>query len=319
MDELDQRIITYFEDNGFHKSTALAPAFGVRERTMRRRITNLIKNNLVKIIAVPNIGSLGFKAWARIGIRVTLGSLSHVASVLVTHDSVNFVTYALGRFDIIISVFFDTTDKLTYFVNSELTGVEGILSTETMLLVSLRKYELFSWPAPALQETKSESEPYRDATFSHSHYEVDELDRRILNILKTDGLTRPASLESSLGIGRNTIRKHMKAMLQNEVYKVQVVPIVDALAYEVEATIGINTDQQFPHKIIDSIIEHPGVFLASVCLGRFNLVIGVRLRNIDLLNQFITEVLPSIPGISFTETYLHTKRLKYYSMIWSTS
>jgi len=314
MDELDQRIILCFENNTFQKSTALAHFFGVSERAIRRRVNNIISNKLVKVIAVPNFVSFGFKAWARIGVKVTPGSLSRVARVLVAHRSIHFVTYALGRFDIIISVYFDTIDKLTYFVNSDLAKVKGILFTETMLLASPRKYMLFSWPAPVFQETKTGWKPYRDATFNRSHYEVDEVDRRILDILSENGLARPASLKSRLGIGENTIRKRMKAMLQNEVYKLNVVPLVDALQYEVEATTGITTNHQFPHKIIDSIIEHPEVFLASVSLGRFNLIIGTRFRSANLLNQFVTTVLPSIPGISSTETYLHTKRLKYYNV-----
>jgi len=319
MDELDHKIITHCEYKGFQKSTELADFFGVGDRTIRRRISNIISNNFVKVIAVPNFILLGSRAWARIGIKVDPGFLSKVASRLVAHHSIHFVNYALGRFDIIISAYFDTMDKLTHFVNSELPRVDGILNVEAMLLVSPRKYMLFQWPATVSSETEAVGESYRDTTFNYSYYRLDEIDRRILDILSEDGLARPASLNSKLGIGENKIRKRMKAMLQNEVYKLNVVPIAEVLHCEAEATIGITINHQSPHKIIDTILEHSSVFLASVSLGRFNLVIATRFHKLNLLNQFVTEFLPSIPGIGSTETYLHGKRLKYYSVTWPIS
>jgi len=316
MDELDQKILSELEHQGFHKSATLAHILGVGERTIRRRINNMISNRVVKIIAVPNPVLCGFRAWTKIGIKVAPESLTRVARVLVEHPSIYFVAYALGRFDIIIAVRFDTIDRLSYFVHSELTRVKGILSAETWMFVSPRKYYHFSWPAPVFQKTKNVWEPYRKDTVSHTHYEVDEVDRRILGILMEDGLTRPASLKSRLGMGESTIRKHMRAMLDNEVYKVGVVPNPEILEYEAWATIGITINHQYAHKVIDSIIKYPAVYLASVSLGRFNIIIATRFSNTDLLNQFVTMELSSIQGISSTETFLHNKPLKYHNINW---
>jgi DNA-binding Lrp family transcriptional regulator len=271
------------------------------------------------VIVAPNFISLGYTAWARIGIKVAPGSLSRVARSLVENPLIYFVAYTLGRFDIIISAYFDTIDKLTHFVNSELTKVRGIRSIETMLLVSPRKYNQFSWPAPIFENRKNVLEPYRKAAVSDSHYELDEVDRRILNILMEDGPLRPKALKSRLEISESTIRKHLKDMSQNGVFKLEVVPITDLLEYESQATMGITISRESPHKIIDSIIENPSVYLASVSLGRFNLIIATRFRTTDLLNHFVTTTLPSIPGISSTETYFHVKRLKYCNLTWPIS
>ncbi|MFC1911955.1 Lrp/AsnC family transcriptional regulator [Chloroflexota bacterium] len=319
MDELDQKILSEFEHLGFQKSATLAHLLGLGERTVRRRINNMINDKAIKVIAVPNPVLFGYKAWAKIGIKVAPEYLSRVARVLVEHPSVYFVAYALGRFDIIIAVRLDTLDRLTYFVNSELTRVNGILSTETWMFVSPRKYYHFSWPAPIFQKTKNEWGSYHEATVSHSRYEVDEVDRRIFGILREDGLTRPASLKSRLGIGEGTIRKRMKDMLDNEVYKVEVVPNPEILEYEAWATMGITINHQSAHKLIDSLIKYPAVYLASVSLGRFNVIIAARFQNTNLLNQFVTGDLSSIPGISSVETHLHNKPLKYHNINWPTS
>ena len=131
------------------------------------------------------------------------------------------------------------------------------------------------------------------------------------------GLIRPANLKSRLGIGESIIRKRLKDMLNREVFKIAVVPNPEILEYEVWATMGITIHHQFAHKVIDGIIKYPAVYLASLSLGRFNLVIAARFQNIDLLNQFIKTELPAIEGISSVEAFLHNKPLKYHNINWS--
>lgn len=316
MDEFDKRLITHLETHGFQKNSTLAHLFGVAERTMHRRVNNIIRDNLIKVIAVPNFMLFGNRGWARIGVNVAPGYLSRVARMLVENPSTHFVAYTLGRFDILISVFFETIDELTYFVDTELTKIRGIQSTETMLLMSTRKYNLFYWPASASYSDKNISERKHISIGNASQYQIDELDRSILDSLKENGLISPTSLASKLNVGVNTIRRHLKNMLQNEVYKLEVIPITDVLEYEAQATIGITINNKPPHQILDAILEHPAVYLASVALGKFNLLVAVRFRSTKLLNEFTTSFLPSISGISYTETFLYSKRLKYRNITW---
>jgi len=53
-----------------------------------------------------------------------------------------------------------------------------------------------------------------------------------------------------------------------------------------------------------------------VAIGRFNLVIAARFHHIDSINQFINIKLPEIEGISYVETFLHNKPLKYHNIHW---
>jgi DNA-binding Lrp family transcriptional regulator len=150
---------------------------------------------IIRIVAVPNPVLFGYRAWAKIGIKVAPESVRHVAHELIEHNSVYFVAYALGTFNIIIAVYFDNFDSLAHFVNSELARVKGILSTETMLYMHPRKYYNFSWPPPVFKKGNNAEKHDSDVVTSHNDYEIDEIDRRIINILKEDGLIRPAALK----------------------------------------------------------------------------------------------------------------------------
>ena len=176
-----------------------------------------------------------------------------------------------------------------------------------------------SSPKPCSPNSEDIFDSIHNPSVARCHYELQETDKKILKILMEEGPVRPRSLSSRLGIGEVTIRKRLKAMQQNNVYKIEALPIVETGGFGAQATIGISISHHLPHKFIDSIIEHPFVHLASVALGRFNIVIGVRCRNINLLHQFVSEVLSSIPGIISIETCLHVKRIKYYNTTWPTS
>ena len=147
IDKLDENIISELQAYGFQKSSSLAMKLGVCERTVANRINKLKSNNLIRIVAVPNPMLTSTKAWAKIGIKVEPRFLRQVARELTEHPLIYFVAYSLGTFDIIIAANFDSVDDLTKFVNSELININGITSTETMMLVHPRKYYNFTWPA----------------------------------------------------------------------------------------------------------------------------------------------------------------------------
>lgn len=316
MDELDQKLLDELERYGFQKAAILAPKLGVGQSTIHRRISSLRRKRVIKVIALPNPVLFGYEAWAIIGIKVEPGSLYDVTRALVEHPSTYMVAFSLSEFDIMADVLFDTFDKLTFFVSSELMRIKGILRTETILLMCPRKYYNFFWPAPVFRKSNTGWEPYLEAA-NHNVCEIDETDRRIISILRQDGLIRPAALKARLSIGESTIRKRLKNMLNRGLFSIEVVPNPEVLQYEAWAMIGININHQYAHQVIDEIIKNPAVYFASVSLGRFNVIICARFHNMDLLNHFVKVELPAIKGITSVEPFLYTKLLKYHSIDWS--
>jgi DNA-binding Lrp family transcriptional regulator len=316
MDELDQKLLNELLSHGFQNSRTLASLLGLGERTIHRRISAMRREGIIKIIALPDFVSFGYKAWAKIGIKVKPQSLSYVAGELAKNPSIYFVAYAYGPFDIIIAVHFYNIDSLTCFINTELTKIKGILSTETMVLTNPRKYYNFSWPTPHFKKSQNGLGYYLDTGTNRNHYEIDRTDQKILSILMEDGLTRPAKIKSRLDMGEGTIRKRMKKMSSNGVFKIVVVPNPEVLEHEVWATMGITINNRLAHEVLDAIVKYPEVYLASVAIGRFNLVIAARFHHIDFINQFVNIKLPAIKGVSYVETFLHNKPLKYHNIHW---
>ena len=316
MDQLDENLILQLENKDSIDYSILAGDFGVSERTVRRRIRNLIHFNHIRPIVIPNLVKLGFRAWARIGLRVSPGTFPEVARTLVSNPSIYLVAATLGRFDFMIAVYFSSIDQLSHFVNSELTGIKGINMVETFLLVHPRKYNHLYWPEPNIK-TGINHTRYKDAdSIGSDWYNLDSVEKSILEILSSEGMLKPKQISQKLDLSENTIRKRLNNMQAKELFQIEVVPITGEIEYGARATIGIDISEPYPHKIINSIIEHPSVSVASVALGRHNIILVARFRNTNLLDQFVTEFLASLPGINAVETFLHVRRLKYFNIIW---
>ncbi|MEW6142544.1 MAG: Lrp/AsnC family transcriptional regulator [Chloroflexota bacterium] len=316
LSELDRKILSLLEEGGYQKKSVLSSILGVSERTVSRRIDSMKSRGLIKIIAIPNLMLLGYKAWAKIGIKVAPGTLFDVARELVLHPSVYFVAYALGDFDIMIAVRFHTIDGLAYFTNFELTRIKGIMRSETMLLIGPRKYYDFNWPAFKYEMKDSSLEYYLLQDAYTKSYEVNGVDEKILSVLQEDALIRPAAIRTRLGVGEATIRRRLKEMSSKNVFKIVVVPNMELLEYETWASIGISVNDPSVNKVLDSIIKLPSVYLAALALGKYNIVLGTKFRNVSLLNQFVQIDLPSVPGIKSVELFLHNKPVKYHNINW---
>lgn len=316
MDQLDGNLILQLENRGTQNYSILANDFGISERTVRRRINNLINFDYIRPIVMLNLVKLGFRAWARIGIRVTPGNFTEVARTLISNPSIYFVAATLGRFDFIIAVYFNSIDELSHFVNTVLTRIKGINVVETFLLVHPRKYNQFYWPEPKIGTNNTDSKYGNADPIYCDRYQLDPVERKILDILLLEGLIKPQQISQKTGIGENTIRKKIKTMQEKELFKVEIVPITREFEYGARATIGVDISDSPPHTIINSIMDNPGVAVASVALGRHNIVLVTRFRNTNLLDQFVTVFLASLPGITAIETFLHVRRLKYYNVVW---
>lgn len=312
MDEFDRRLVEELGYGNYRRIPFLAAKLGVDKSTLHRRIRNLRKKGIISIIAVPNPVRLGYRAWADIGIKVQHRSPEDVAHELARHPATYFIFTSFGMFDVGVGVQFRTFERLLYYVNSELTKIDGIAKIETMPYICPRKYYNFSWPALSFRNDGS-LQQLAEATADI--YQLDEMDLRILSILSQDGLVRPATLKTMLGIGESTIRKRIKNMINQDFFRTEVIPNPSMLPYEIWAGLGITVSRWTASDVIDTLLQRQEVYFASESLGRFNVVIFARFRKMECFNQFVSMELPAIEGIASVEPFLINKAFKYHGII----
>jgi DNA-binding Lrp family transcriptional regulator len=314
IDEIDQGLLTYLQNNGFRSINEIADYFKIGPRTVQRRIKKIRKEGIFRIVNIPNWISLGYKAWAKIGIKTDSRFTTSVAGKLAAHPSVYSVVYTLNGYDILISVAFLNLDALTDFVNHQIMAIEGVISRETMLLVRPKKYFRYRWNDEYFKNSKTTTTGITINNSSENEYQASDLDQKILEYIIRSEMVRPAKIRQYLGTAEYLIRRRLNYLKDNNYVALEVIPNKEVVQNDAWATIGVNVRHNFDYHYLAGIISNPSVYLVSECLGKFDLIIGTGFNSIDILTHFVNTQLVDVEGISGVQTLLHSKPVKYYGM-----
>jgi len=139
MDKLDQKLILELQRNGRQSYSDLGKMFGVTEGTVRKRLKSLIKRDIIKIVAVPNVRELGYNFVGIVGIQVRMVELDKVGENLSKNPAVCQLAWVTGRYDLIATVVTRSTEEFANFMANELSTIPSVVRTETFVSLGMVK------------------------------------------------------------------------------------------------------------------------------------------------------------------------------------
>src|SRR2546421_10849165 len=139
IDDIDQRIIEALQQDGRRPFTKIAADLGISEASVRQRVSNLINNQVMQIVAVTNPIKLGFSLASMIGIRVSSDRLLEVAQEIAEFDEVIYLIICTGRFDLLAEVVCRDNDHFLSFLTNKLYKVGGVVQAETSMYLRVVK------------------------------------------------------------------------------------------------------------------------------------------------------------------------------------
>ena len=133
MNELDKRIIRILQVDGRASNAKIAREVGVSEGTVRRRLRRLIQDNVIHVIAVPNLEQMGYSTAALVGIQAEPGRVSEVAQAIAALEEAHYVAITLGAFDVFAWVGLESAEQLGVFLRQKIHPIPGVRRTETFV------------------------------------------------------------------------------------------------------------------------------------------------------------------------------------------
>lgn len=133
---------------------------------------------------------------------------------------------------------------------------------------------------------------------------MDELDRKIIQILQENGRASNARIARDVGVSEGTVRRRLQALLQEGIIKVVALPDPEVLGYNTEALVGIQVD---PDKIDEVARQLAGLresSWVSVTTGSFDIFSWVTLPSSEDLGNFLKSEVGTISGVRRTETFV---------------
>lgn len=144
MDDLDRLILRTLQADGRTPFTEIARRAGVSETTVRSRYRNLVRQGIVRTVAIVDPYALGFHAPALIGIRVEPGQVEEVAARVSALPEVSYLVMTLGDWDLLVEVFCRDLRHLSNLLTQRLHCIPGVRSTGTFPIT--RSYKLsYRW------------------------------------------------------------------------------------------------------------------------------------------------------------------------------
>jgi Lrp/AsnC family transcriptional regulator for asnA, asnC and gidA len=133
---------------------------------------------------------------------------------------------------------------------------------------------------------------------------MDELDRKIIQILQTNGRASNARIARDVGVSEGTVRRRLKALVSDGYIKVVALPDPEVLGYDTEALVGIQVDPDKIDEVANTLVELKESSWVSVTTGSFDIFCWVTLPTSEELGNFLKAVVGTIVGVRRTETFV---------------
>jgi Lrp/AsnC family transcriptional regulator for asnA, asnC and gidA len=131
---------------------------------------------------------------------------------------------------------------------------------------------------------------------------LDETDLRMMELLVADARRSNVDLARELGLTEGAVRKRIARLLRERFLRFTAARNLRKLGYNVEVIIGVQVDQRRLPGVLQALRALAPVRSIMVTAGHFDLLVEACFRGRDELEEFLTLVLPNVPGISRSET-----------------
>jgi DNA-binding Lrp family transcriptional regulator len=138
---------------------------------------------------------------------------------------------------------------------------------------------------------------------STSRSPLDDVDLRILDVLRDDGRISVTDLAARLGISRANVYARLGRLTEDGVIT-GYTAVVDSrkVGLSITAVIMIGTDQPQWGPVSEALRAMPEVEFAALTTGDFDGVVVVRVADMETLRDVILRRLQAMPEIKFTRT-----------------
>jgi DNA-binding Lrp family transcriptional regulator len=131
---------------------------------------------------------------------------------------------------------------------------------------------------------------------------MDDTDRQLISLLRSDARLTVATLAGKLGVSRGTVTNRLRKLEDSQVivgYTLRLRP--DAEPNAIRAWMGVLVDGNQTREVIANLLGEPGVAALHDTNGRWDLLAELRAETMTELSRILERV-RLIKGIRNTET-----------------
>ena len=139
LDRVDCQLIRLLQKDGRMPNNAIAQELNISEFTVRKRLKRLLDSGTIRIVAVADPLDLGFEIAGNLKIRIDLKKTDQILRQLKQIDSLVWVALTTGGTDVDADFVTRSLKEFHELIFKKISRIDGVLSTETSLMVELVK------------------------------------------------------------------------------------------------------------------------------------------------------------------------------------
>ena len=137
-------MIRLLQTDGRMPNNAIAQELEISEFTVRRRLKRLLDEGIIRIVAVADPIDLGFEIVGNLKIHIDLKKTDRVLEQLKKIDALIWVALTTGGNDVDADFVARSLKEFQDLIFKRISQIDGVLSTETSLMVDLVK-DTYDW------------------------------------------------------------------------------------------------------------------------------------------------------------------------------
>ncbi|WP_031468860.1 Lrp/AsnC family transcriptional regulator [Sciscionella sediminilitoris] len=296
-DELD--LVAALQVNPRASLSLLAEALDVSVNTVRRRLSRLYEQRLVRVIGQLDWSQSGDGNPWHVWIAAECGKAEQVAAALAALDEVQMVATTAGRSDVYATVQPAHRETVHTLLTEGIQELPGIRSARSELV--LRAFtKSSSWRLPRLGERQlavlRAEEPPEPET---GEIGADEL--TAVRLLHEDGRISAAQVARELGVAPSTAYRMTRSLLDRGIVRPSVEVEPRLLGYRLEALIALDVAPGAIDTVAETLAGHSSARYVTTVAGTSSVIHGGMFTDEEALTEFLTTDLAALPGIGSFE------------------
>jgi Lrp/AsnC family transcriptional regulator for asnA, asnC and gidA len=144
LDHIDREIVNLLQEDGRIPNTEIAKTIGISEGTVRTRLSRLINEKYIQIVAVSNPIKLGFQIVGTIRVHVDITKLDKITGALTRLKPLWYIVHTTGGTGIDAEFVVKSIDDLNDLILDKINRIDGVIRTETTLILKFIKRQ-YDW------------------------------------------------------------------------------------------------------------------------------------------------------------------------------
>jgi Lrp/AsnC family transcriptional regulator, regulator for asnA, asnC and gidA len=136
---VDLELLALLGKDARQNSDVLAKQLHISSATVRRKLREFLKKDILRISGIVDPVMLGFSMSVVIAINAEPSKVESVIERLVAEPRIWWLTTTTGRFDILLVARFSSSNELSDFLINVIEKIPGIRDTETSVCLDVRK------------------------------------------------------------------------------------------------------------------------------------------------------------------------------------